>query len=676
MSLSNAMSIGQKAVTNAQISINTTSNNIANAETEGYQRADAVYDSASNINTYGTSLGTGADIIAIQANWDSFIEKQYLAASADLSSSEALSKYLSQLDSIFSQSEDEGLAAAQDEFLSAWSELASDPDSLAERTSLLSEAETLIYALNSTASELKDMSDTVESEIVDQVATANELIDSIALLNEQIAASPDNYELVASRDQAIRDLDELIGVEVVSSSDGQTKIYTETGQPLVEGSETHYLVYSGSKSTESLQPGSAYDGEISYSGTSSEEILIEFVSSGADGTAQFKVSLDGGETWEEDANGNTLLYTADGADNSVTVAGVEISFSGATADHTARDRYSIVAKTGLYWESDSGALVNITPMTDSSGNDINNRTSGGSIAGLFKVRDDYIEPTLDDLDDYTSALIWEVNSAHSQGAGTEHHSAVEGTYGVDDQNAVLSSSGLAYEDEIESGSFTINTYDADGNVTGNSSITVDPSTESLGDIVTKINTDFAGSLTASVNSDGELEIQGVGDTTFEFTDDTSGFLAATGINTFFEGSSASDISINSYVAENKEHINAGAVADDGSVSSGSNSIAESINDLLNQSVSIGEGSSAQSATLTEYLAAIVSEVGAAAAKAETQVTCDTASAELYAEQQESVSGVNVDEELVNLTKYQQQYQAACQIISVTQEMFETILGVM
>ncbi|WP_320008105.1 flagellar hook-associated protein FlgK [Maridesulfovibrio sp.] len=676
MSLTNAMSIGQKAINNAQLSIENASNNIANAETEGYQRTDTVYDSSCNINISGNSIGTGANIIAVQANWDSFIEKQYLSASADLSSSETQYDYLAQLDTIFNQSEDEGLASTLDEFLSAWNELSSDPDSLAERTSLVSEAETLIYSLTSTATELQEMSDTVESEIVDQVAAANELIDSIALLNKQIAADSENTELISSRDQAIRELDELIGVEVISSSDGQTKIYTETGQPLVEGSETHSLVYRGSKSTESLQPGSSYDGEISYSGSSSEEILIEFVSTGADGTAQFKASFDGGKTWKQDENGNTQLYLAGDKDSSVTVAGVEISFSGGTTDHTKGDRYTIVAKSGLYWESSSGSLVNITPMTDSSGDNISNRTSGGSIAGLFKVRDDYIEPVLDELDDYASALIWEVNSEHSQGAGTEHHSAVKGTYGVEDQTASLADSGLVYADEIESGSFGLYTYDADGNVTSNASISIDPSTDSLDSIATKINTAFSGSLTASVNSDGELEIQSVSDTTFEFADDTSGFLAATGINTFFTGSTATDISVNSYIEEDFSHVNAGVVGSDGTVSSGSNSVAEAINDLTGSSVSIGEGSSAQSATLTEFMAAIVSEVGAAASKADTQVACDTAAAELYAEQQESVSGVNIDEELINLTIYQQRYQAACQIISVTQEMFETVLGIM
>ncbi|WP_320171704.1 FlgK family flagellar hook-associated protein [Maridesulfovibrio sp.] len=675
MSLSNALNIGKTALANAQISINTASNNIANSETEGYQSVTTTYSSTSSISVSGNSLGTGADV-SLETNWNSFVEKQYLSASADLASSTAVSDYLSQLDSIFNQSEDEGLAAAQDEFLSAWSDLSTYPDSLAEREALLGEAESLVYSLNSIASDLEDMSDAVSSEIVDQVATANELIDSIALLNEQIAASPDNTELISSRDQAIRELDEIIGVEVITSSDGTTKIYTESGQPLVEGTETHSLVYSSARSTESLQPTSTYDGDIEFSGTSSEEILIEFVSSGADGTAQFKVSLDGGETWEEDENGNTLLYTADDSDNAVTIAGVEISFSGGTTDHTVGDRYTVVAKTGLYWENSSGGLVNITPMTDDSGSDVNNRTTSGSLAGLFKVRDDYIEPLSDELDDYTEALIWEVNSAHSQGAGLEAHSAVEGTYSVDDQTAALSNCGLVYEDKITSGEFSIYTYDADGNLASNASISVDPATDSLDTIVSAINTAFSGSLTASVNSDGELEIQAATDTTFEFGEDTSGILAALGINTFFEGSTAEDISINSYVSSDTSHINAGVVdADDGTVSSGSNETAEAINDLLSETVSIGEGVSATDTSLTEYLAALVAEVGAAASTAETQVTCDTTTAELYYDLQESGSGVNVDEELINLTKYQQQYQAACQIIEVTREMIDSILDI-
>lgn len=674
--ISNLFTIGSRAISNAQVSINNASNNIANADTAGYQRTDTNYTSTGNISVSGLSLGTGADIESITANWDSFVEAQYLSASASLATSEAAGTYLSQMNELLNESDEDGIGTQLDAFLETWSSLSTDPDSTSEREALLGEAESLVYALNSTSSELQNMKSTLEDDIQSQVDDANGYIDTIASLNKQIAADPDNTDLISSRDQIIRQLDELVGVESTTNSNGQVSIYTESGLSLVDGTTTHHLVYSASQSTESLMPSSNYDGELEYSGTSCEEIMIEFVSSGSDGTAEFKVSFDGGNSWAEDEDGNTLIYTASDSSDPAVIDGVEISFSGSTTNHEVGDRYTILPKTGLYWEKSSGALVNCTPLTDSNGDDVSNRISSGSIAGLFKVRDDELIPTMDNLDSLASSLIYEVNSSHSQGAGLEAHTSVTGTYSADDQTASLNSSGLVYGENIESGEFSIYTYDEDGSLVSNASISIDPSSDSLDDVVSQINSNFSGILTASVTSDGEIKISANGDYSFEFADDSSGFLAAVGINTFFQGSSASDIDINSYVSENSSHVNCGEVGDDGSVSAGSNSIAKSISDLLENEVDIQVGTTSTSQTLSEYLSSIVSKVGAAEQNIETQIACDTSAAQLYYDQQESTSGVNVEEEVINLTIYQQQYQAACQIITVTQSLFDSILDMM
>ncbi|WP_291327512.1 flagellar hook-associated protein FlgK [Desulfovibrio sp. UCD-KL4C] len=674
--ISNLFNLGTKAVNNAQVSIATTSNNIANAETPGYRRAGAVYATSDNINAGGKSLGTGADITSVESSWNSFIEDQYLSSSADLAASKSSSTYLSQMDSIFNQTEDYGLGVTQDAFLKSWAELSMYPDSSSEREALLGEAKSLVYALNSTQSELEKMQYTVEDEINDQVDQANKYIDGIALLNDQIAASPEDYDLVSNRDQMIRELDEIIGVTVITPSNGEVKVYTESGMPLVEGSETHKLVYSSARSTESLMPASAYDGELNFSGSSSEEMLLEFTSSGPDGNAEFKVSFDGGNTWAKDANGNTLIYTAGDINNPAIIDGVEISFSGSTTDHTEGDRYTVVPKSGVYWQGNDSSLRNCTPLTNASGNDVDNRSTGGSLAGLFKFRDDELIPTMDDLDAISSSLIWEVNKSHSQGAGLTSHISIEGTYSADNQTAPLSDSGLPYAENIESGEFTISIYDADGAFVSNASISVDPSTDSLDDIVNSINTAFPGSVTASVDSEGHLVFQSATDTSFELSNDTSGFLAATGVNTFFDGSNASDISINSYIQNDSSHINCGEVGTDGKVSAGSNNTAKTINELMNKAVKIGDNTFYQVSSLSEYLSQTVSRVGAAASTAETQVTCDTAAAQMLYDQQQSISGVNVDEEMINLTRQQQQYQAACQIITTSRDMFDTILGMM
>jgi len=670
--ITNLYSIGSSALQNAQVSINNAANNISNADTEGYQKTVTTYESTSNISIYGLSVGTGATITSIQSTLDAFIEAQYLDASADLARESAAYEYLSQLDELLNQSdEDSGLSTILSEFFDSWNALVTDPDSEAARTELLSVSETLAYALNTAAEQLSEVEDTINDEIREQVEDANDIIGDIAKLNAAIVANPDDQDSISTRDQLIRELDSLIGVDVQYREDGSVYIQTEEGYALVDGTQTHELVYAQARATQSLLRDSDYDGTIQYSGTSSEEILIEFVTDGADGTAQFRVSLDGGETWVEDEDGSTKLYTAGDEDSSVEIEGVTIWFDGGTTDHTAGDRYTIVAKSGLYWESTDGSLQNITPMTDASGDYVDGRTASGSLAGLFIARDDTVVPTEDALDELAEAIIWEVNTLHAEGAGTEHHTALTGSYSVDDATAALSNAGLAYGDRIEAGSLEIQTYNEDGTVATSAIISIDPS-YSLQDVADSINTTFSsngGGLTASVNADGQLVLSADTDMEFEIVSDTSNLLAALGLNTFFTGSTASDIAVDSYVASDISHINAGAVGDDGLVATGSNDVASAIFSLSDDQVAVGDSTS----SLSDALATLVASVGSAASAAELRQVYAEASADYFYNQQASASEVNVDEELIDLTKYQQAYQAAAEIISVGRTLFETLL---
>jgi flagellar hook-associated protein 1 FlgK len=665
--INNLYNIGQTSLQNAQVGVNNASNNIANANTPGYQRTSVVQKTSGSITVSGLTLGTGADVTAIQSEWDKYVEAQYLDALADLATQSAALDYLNQLDGLLNQSEG-GLSDVMEEYFSAWNELGTDPDSLSAREALLGSTETLIYALNSTTATIETMEDSINAEIQDQVSEANQLIEDIAAINASIAANPDDNQAVADRDQMIRELDALIGVDVLYQSDNTVTILTEEGYTLVDGTETHDLVYANPNVTESLVRDSDYDGTLNYSGDSSEELLIEFVSSGPDGTAQFKVSTDGGNTWLTDGNGDLVLYTADGEDGAVEIEGVTIWFEDGSGDHAEGDRYTVMSKSGLYWESGDGSLKNITPMTDDSGDSVSGRTSSGSIAGLFTVRDDVVIPTLDGLDDLAEAIIWETNAVHAQGAGLEHHTSLTGTYSVEDAAVPLADSGLYFADNIEAGELTIVTYDADGNVASTSILDIDPATDSLESVRQKI--DDIDGLTAQITSDGQLQVTADTDVEFEIANDSANVMAALGMNTYFTGTDAGDISLNSYVTANTSHINTGSVGDDGLTASGSNETATLLAALATATLTVGEAET----SLTSATAALVADVGAATSAAEMQQAYAQTSATYLYEQQASTSEVNVDEELIELTKYQQAYQAAAQIISVTKEMMDTVLG--
>ncbi|BDQ35506.1 flagellar hook-associated protein FlgK [Pseudodesulfovibrio portus] len=667
--INNLYSIATKALQNAQVSIDNASNNIANADTVGYQRTEVNYETSDSISIYGLSLGTGADVESILSQMDKFVEAQYLSAYADLSCETAALEYLSQLDSLLNQS-DGGLNDTLSDFLTAWNDLTTDPDSLSAREALLGETETLIYALTSTIEQLESSVDAIDAEIQTEVSDANSLIDDIAALNAAIMANPGDNQAISDRDQLIRELDAIIGVETLYKESGSVTILTEEGYTMVDDTETHHLVYSSPKVTQSLLRDSTYEGSLEFEGETSEELLLEFVSTGADGTAQFRVSTDGGDTWLEDENGDTMLYTAGDENNSVEVDGVEIWFDG-SGDHEAGDRYTIVAKTGLYWEGSDGSLTNITPMTDASGQDVSGRVSGGSLAGLFTVRDDVVTPTMDSLDELAESIIWEVNSAHAQGAGTEHHTALTGSYEVEDSSALLSNSGLYFADQAASGEIQLITYDEDGAVSTSAILAFDLDSDSLDDLVADINAAFGGELTASINADGQFQLDASGDMTFEIAGDTTNLMAALGVNTYFTGTDASTIAVDSYAAQDVSHINAGSVGDDGLVASGSNDVATAITGLSTTTITVD----GMETTLSQYLAGIVSDVGSAASSAELQQAYAQTSAEYLYNQQASASEVNIDEELIELTKQQQAYQAAAEIISVTRAMMDTILDI-
>jgi flagellar hook-associated protein 1 FlgK len=454
---------GLSALSNAQTAIRVTSDNIANTSTQGYKRNTIVQEQANTISTTYGNLGTGADVTAIARVTNEFIEAQYLDASSDEQKWEICQDKLTTIEALLSQDEEFGLEAVLENFWNSWQDLANDPDSEAAKVVVQSSGQAVVDAIDDLYDGLKDLQAATDSEINDVVAQVNGLSEQIAKLNLDIVTDPDNNDLLNERDLAIRDLAELADISTVSGSDGQITIMIGQGHSLVQGGNTHELSLEAARSETSLVPDSSYEGEVQFSGDSSEEYLLEFVSDGADGTALFKVSTDNGSSWMSDENGDPMLFSASGtADNPTTVGDIEIWFQdGGTSLHSAGDQYTIVPKTGLYWEGSSGD-VNITPLTTDQGEDVAGRVSGGTLGGLFQTRDSYMGDYLDQLDTLASSLIYEVNAVYSQGAGLEGYSTVQGVYAANDTAAIMADSGLAYAENLSAGEFTLVSMDAAG----------------------------------------------------------------------------------------------------------------------------------------------------------------------------------------------------------------------
>jgi flagellar hook-associated protein 1 FlgK len=129
------------------------------------------------------------------------------------------------------------------------------------------------------------------------------------------------------------------------------------------------------------------------------------------------------------------------------------------------------------------------------------------------------------------------------------------------------------------------------------------------------------------------------------------------------------------VAGNLDYINAGQLDASGVMDSGSNAVAQDIAALQYTGIAFSTFSSETSnQTLQDYYTALVSKVGADTARSTFNLNYQQSLADDLKARQDAVSGVNLDEEMSNLIKFQQSYAAAAKLITTANQMFDTLLA--
>ncbi|MBG0775171.1 MAG: flagellar hook-associated protein FlgK [Desulfovibrionaceae bacterium] len=693
--INNLLYIGSTALMNAQVGISVTSGNIANVDTEGYSRKTVSYATRQPTVYAGWQVGTGADVSAIKRNFDRYVEKQYLAANGTTSFWYTQAQVLASVETLFGQSGDYGLSTVLDTFFSSATALQQDAAGEALREEFLEYAATLADTLRNLDDDLAQQLRTLDDSISDAVDETNALLQEIADLNAQCAAAPDNSALQDERDLKIRALSELVDVNAIQQDNGMITLKTAEGHSLVDGTECYKFAYEPPQAFQTLDADSAFDGRIYFDGENARELTIDMLTSGpADGSASaatFRVSMDGGETWLTDENGEPLVFTAGDSANRVTVEGVDIWF-GTASDPTAtattaidaEDEFSIVAKDAVYWYRTTSSKVNVTPLS-SSPDESEGRLTGGSLGGLLAVRDHCVAAAREEMDALANELIWQMNYQHSQGAGLVHRTYADSANAVNDTAIPLADTDLSYADRITAGGLSFALYDADtGESLGVEAVdfssivppgisTFDPAQHSLEDVAAAINATYGGRVTATI-SDGGLTLEAADGVEFEFAGDSTGLLAAMGVNTLFTGDGLDDIAVDARVSSNPNLLCCAVVDGTGMVDSADNTNITALAALADADMTLSTSLSSVSQTFSEHLHAVVSGVGLDTDVAARNHTISSTLSENLATSQEEVAGVNMDEELANLTRYQQAYEAASMLIQTANELFDVIMS--
>ncbi len=686
------LDIGKKSLFASQTAIEVVGNNISNANTEGYSRQAVVLQDGQYLNYSPGQLGTGVNATQVIRYFDEYIEARYNTKTAEEQRWSTLSENLQSVEGILGEATSEGISSALTKFWADWQTLSSDPRNGSIRAELLGQAATLEGAIQTAEESLQVLQTDADDAIAKEVDSINTILANIAGINAQIttieASGANNANgLRDERTAQIRELAEKMDITYVDNGLGNVTVLTKAGHTLVDGTEYFRLAFERPGAIAELATGSTFDGTVEFAGESSSEYTVEIVDAGAVGTATYRVSVDGGKTWLKDENGVDVFTTSDKGILLPDGKGTLTFDAGSGNDLTKGDRFQVLPQKALFWYENSSSKMNITPQILPNGEDNERRLTGGSLTGYFQFRDASVGGYIEKLDAFSASLAWEVNRLHSQGAGLARFEDIIGSNAVLDSAQVLGAreSGLAFGDRLGAGNIVIHMYNQ---TTGalESSRTLDfsslppgvanfdPGEHSLEDVASAFNTTFGGDITATI-SDGRLQLSVTDGHDIAFGSDSSGLLAALGINTFFDGSDARTLAVNSVVANNASFLNAGHVNGAGEMNSGDNTTATAIAALQTTDVGISTvsgGSATQ--TLDEYYSALVALVGSDASAAKFKHEYNAALASDLKAQQEAVSGVNLDEEMTNLIKFQHAYTAAAKLITTADSMMQVLLG--
>ena len=292
------------------------------------------------------------------------------------------------------------------------------------------------------------------------------------------------------------------------------------------------------------------------------------------------------------------------------------------------------------------------------------QASGGKIAATLQARDGVFGDFVARLDSIAASLIRGVNEVHSQGQGTvgfdQLTSSVKTEAGVP-----LDQAGLAWTPQ--NGSFDMSVVDMNGDVISNHRIDVrklgQVGDSTVSSIVAQI--DSIAGISAGIGSDGRIQIASDSPTArFAFGEDTSGFLAAAGINTFFTGSNAGDIAVNADLQLNNDHL----AVSRGGIGQDTDALLQLV-DLVDRPLDSLDGRSVR--RLYEQTVSGLAQ-NSSLQKSATEGLRNFHST--LRSQHLAVTGVNIDEESIRMIAYQRAFQASSRVIAAASEMLELLVS--
>ena len=291
---------------------------------------------------------------------------------------------------------------------------------------------------------------------------------------------------------------------------------------------------------------------------------------------------------------------------------------------------------------------------------------GGEIGALSAVRGEHLNNAIDTLDTLAGNFIFELNKLHAGGQGLSGLANLTADNSVADATIALNDPKADLDFQPVNGSFVVHVKNKATGLMTSTMVKVNLGGSGVQTSLNSLTADLDGidNISAQVIN-GKLKLSADSPAVeLSFSQDSSGTLAALGINNFFTGSDAHDVAVSELLKKSPSMIAASATGDDGD-----NQTALSIASLESLGLKSLDGMS-----LKDKYQSMINGISTAAASARTNASAAQAVQETLSAQRESLSGVSLDEEAVNMIRQQRAFQGAAKLVSAIDEMMRTIIG--
>jgi flagellar hook-associated protein 1 FlgK len=702
-SLSDIMNIAKSGLSVAQAQVTATSNNVANVNTVGYAR-----QVVTTAESTAGGQGLGVQIASIANAANVYLEAANRSASAQASQTAAVSNFLGQAQQLFGDpSSKTSFFSGLDNVYSAFSALAASPSSL-NRSTAVTAVNTFLGSATSLSNSVNGLIDQANQQASTDVSQINGLLAQIAQANTDIAglstAGGDVSGVQNTQSQLLNQLSGLMQVQVSKSNNGVITLRSQDGVYLVGTQGPATLNYS-KVGGGALLTATAPQGQPAQitAGTGEVAGLMQLA-----GVQLPQLSTELGQFVSQAVGQINAAYnntTAVPPPNIVTGTPTGMSLPTAIGNFSGDTTIAITNAAGVMQQRvDINFAYGVGQMTVTS--------NGGGTSTINFNPTNFLASLNTALGAEGSASY--VNGVLSIGANT----STNGVAITDNPTSPSSNSGIGFSrffglnNLVQSSSYanvsgslnagSPNTFstggsmnlaltDANGAMLRQVNLTIPASAATVGDVINSLNASVGGYGAFNLDPQGHLAFTPsksyTGASVSVMSDNTINTAGGPplsqmlGIGWNTQAAMTSSFSVRGDIAANPSSLATAeldltqTVNGASALGVGDGSGAQAIADSGSNNITFSTAGAINSGTMSvstygSQLAGLISSTATDASDASKSATALQTQA---ASQLSSAEGVNLDTELVNLTNYQQSYNACARLIQASQTMYTTLM---